>query len=249
MTDFKSIDEKIMTGYEYLMERKTDNACDTWLVAWEGIKTAIVETNSKNLEELQTKYNWSQFLLNYIQDLEAELHNAGLSNKEYYHKRIAYCVEMLELCGRENGSLVENTRRAIADSHYSLGEKSKCDLLYSTWLEENPDWGWGYIGWADCYWFDKPKDPSNLAKAEEILKRALLRENLNDIECVRERAIDLFKDLGKHQEAAELKKEQETYSKLNSKKYTNIPIRSEKVGRNDPCTCGSGKKYKKCCGK
>ena len=28
------------------------------------------------------------------------------------------------------------------------------------------------------------------------------------------------------------------------------PIRTEpKVGRNDPCTCGSGKKYKKCCGK
>ena len=23
---------------------------------------------------------------------------------------------------------------------------------------------------------------------------------------------------------------------------------SEKVGRNDPCPCGSGKKYKKCCG-
>ncbi|MCB9294310.1 MAG: DUF1186 domain-containing protein [Lewinellaceae bacterium] len=27
------------------------------------------------------------------------------------------------------------------------------------------------------------------------------------------------------------------------------PIRSTKVGRNDPCPCGSGKKYKKCCGK
>ncbi len=27
------------------------------------------------------------------------------------------------------------------------------------------------------------------------------------------------------------------------------PVRSEKtVGRNDPCPCGSGKKYKKCCG-
>ena len=24
---------------------------------------------------------------------------------------------------------------------------------------------------------------------------------------------------------------------------------AEKVGRNDPCSCGSGKKYKKCCGK
>ena len=25
-------------------------------------------------------------------------------------------------------------------------------------------------------------------------------------------------------------------------------VRGEKVGRNDPCPCGSGKKYKKCCG-
>jgi uncharacterized protein YecA (UPF0149 family) len=24
--------------------------------------------------------------------------------------------------------------------------------------------------------------------------------------------------------------------------------RVEKVGRNDPCPCGSGRKYKKCCG-
>lgn len=27
------------------------------------------------------------------------------------------------------------------------------------------------------------------------------------------------------------------------------PITHEKVGRNDPCPCGSGKKYKKCCGR
>ena len=26
------------------------------------------------------------------------------------------------------------------------------------------------------------------------------------------------------------------------------PAQSEKIGRNDPCKCGSGKKYKKCCG-
>ena len=28
------------------------------------------------------------------------------------------------------------------------------------------------------------------------------------------------------------------------------PVRAEKtVGRNDPCPCGSGKKYKQCCGR
>ncbi|MDP6142414.1 MAG: SEC-C metal-binding domain-containing protein, partial [Dehalococcoidales bacterium] len=26
-------------------------------------------------------------------------------------------------------------------------------------------------------------------------------------------------------------------------------ILGKKVGRNDPCSCGSGKKFKKCCGK
>ena len=30
---------------------------------------------------------------------------------------------------------------------------------------------------------------------------------------------------------------------------TTVTRVGEKVGRNDPCPCGSGKKYKKCCGK
>ena len=28
-----------------------------------------------------------------------------------------------------------------------------------------------------------------------------------------------------------------------------VPVKKEKVGRNDPCPCGSGKKYKNCCGR
>jgi len=248
MIDYKSIDEKIMIGYEYLMKGNTVNACDAWLGAWEGIKTAIVESQVKNIEELQSKYKWTQFLSNYIQDFEAELHNAGLSNKEYFQKRITYCGEILELCGTDHGLLVENTRRAIADSHYELGEKEKCNQLYSTWLEENPEWGWGYIGWSDCYRFDKPKDPMNLEKSNEILKRALSRESINDRVDVLERAIDLCEELGKHQEAAILMKEAKSFIKRNPVGY-NIPTKCEKVGRNDPCPCGSGKKHKKCCGK
>ena len=31
---------------------------------------------------------------------------------------------------------------------------------------------------------------------------------------------------------------------------TNKPkVNKSKIGRNDPCSCGSGKKYKNCCGK
>jgi preprotein translocase subunit SecA len=32
-------------------------------------------------------------------------------------------------------------------------------------------------------------------------------------------------------------------------KVKQIKIDAPKVGRNDPCPCGSGKKYKKCCGR
>lgn len=48
-----------------------------------------------------------------------------------------------------------------------------------------------------------------------------------------------------------------TFKKINEKWYFDQgqivgagPIRraTPKIGRNDPCTCGSGKKYKKCCG-
>lgn len=28
-----------------------------------------------------------------------------------------------------------------------------------------------------------------------------------------------------------------------------VVVRDKKIGRNEPCPCGSGKKYKKCCGK
>jgi len=47
---------------------------------------------------------------------------------------------------------------------------------------------------------------------------------------------------------AEIKRE---YKKppLESNVSSSAPVSQKKVGRNDPCPCGSGKKYKKCCGK
>ena len=42
----------------------------------------------------------------------------------------------------------------------------------------------------------------------------------------------------------------ETRKELHKKyKKSKTIVKEHKVGRNDPCPCGSGKKYKKCCGK
>jgi Predicted metal-binding protein related to the C-terminal domain of SecA len=36
--------------------------------------------------------------------------------------------------------------------------------------------------------------------------------------------------------------------KTNGQMVKQTQVQSKKIGRNDPCPCGSGNKYKKCCG-
>ncbi len=43
--------------------------------------------------------------------------------------------------------------------------------------------------------------------------------------------------------------DEETRKRLyKEQKRSTTVVRDQKIGRNDPCPCGSGKKYKKCCG-
>jgi SEC-C motif-containing protein len=54
-----------------------------------------------------------------------------------------------------------------------------------------------------------------------------------------------------HHEIAEFRREDDTWYFWEGKTIGPPPVTREepKIGRNDPCPCGSGKKYKKCCGK
>ena len=46
-----------------------------------------------------------------------------------------------------------------------------------------------------------------------------------------------------------LKKREVSYGQPSGESRSSSVRKIEKIGRNDPCPCGSGKKYKKCCGK
>ena len=54
-------------------------------------------------------------------------------------------------------------------------------------------------------------------------------------------------ELGLKAEPTENQRADEALPLLSEK--TNEASSGRKVGRNDPCPCGSGKKYKKCCGR
>lgn len=47
----------------------------------------------------------------------------------------------------------------------------------------------------------------------------------------------------------DLSKAAESFHPSEEEDETKMPARHDKIGRNDPCPCGSGKKYKQCCGK
>jgi SEC-C motif-containing protein len=53
-----------------------------------------------------------------------------------------------------------------------------------------------------------------------------------------------------HRERSQFKRIGDHWRYLDGSMVSGPPIRKEpKIGRNEPCPCGSGKKYKKCCGK
>lgn len=276
MQQIKSIEAKADQASQLLLNNRTQEGCDIFLDVWEDLKDLMQQGSLKDIEELQAAYPWTDFITNWVQDIEQELHNAGIENQVYFNKRIQYCEELLARSSAADQLMIENTRRAIADSHYALGHSAECDRLYQAWLNDDPTWGWGYIGWSDCYRFGAGNAEIDLAKAERIISQALAVADLHDRADVIDRAIEIYTGIGDEEKATELQAEleqllatdeeplpkfdmnafgQEAHdykqrqTPLDNKQLQAPPVRAEHIGRNDPCPCGSGKKYKKCCGK
>jgi SEC-C motif-containing protein len=51
-----------------------------------------------------------------------------------------------------------------------------------------------------------------------------------------------------HEKSSFIKKDQKWHYDKGEVQLNYLPITVQNIGRNDPCSCGSGKKFKKCCG-
>lgn len=80
-------------------------------------------------------------------------------------------------------------------------------------------------------------------RAKEIILTALGKKDVRDREDVLMRAAEIYEASGEKERAKELEKQTKLLNKQSS-----MVIKPAKIGRNDPCPCGSDKKYKKCCG-
>jgi len=270
MDKLASIDAKIQQGWVYTQEkRKTLKGCDVWLEAWGEIKELFNEGFAADIDDLDKKYKWSQWITNYVQYLEMELGNAGIDDPAYHGKRIEYCREMLQWCGSDE-LLIANTRCAMAEAYFESGDETECDRLFEEWLRDDPDWALGYRAWAECYMFKK--DGARNDKAEEILLAGFARGEPRERLEIIANLMALYEDTRQPEKFKELEKvfhelhDSLPESKEADKAFKNdllemrraepkavsydkpAPVRVIKIGRNEPCPCGSGRKYKKCCG-
>jgi len=235
MERFAEIEAKIEEGYTHIYKNDYTEGCRIWLTAWEELKSLMDDDGIADIQGIDDKYPWREFISNFVQDFEMELRNAGTVDKSYCQKRITYCRELCERCGTEQ-LMMENTRRAIAESYFDMGEHEQGEREFEAMIQDDPTFGWGYIGWADSYAWDR-KEPQ-FEKAYSILDRGLSEAGLRDRKDVLERAVNYCEESGDEEKGRIYKKELRQASS----------VRVTKVGRNEPCPCGSGKKYKKCCG-
>ena len=282
---FEELDDKMQAGYELLKSSGAVAVCRVWLEAWSDVLRILDKAGMQSIQEFDERFQGSQSLFNWIQDLEGELWNAGLEDRQFLTARIALCEEGLRRFRTDDDLMTENRRRALAESYYELGETDKAEALYRGWLHLDPRWGWGWIGWSDCYRFTRT-ELRDWGRSEQLLREGLAVADVRGRSDLVERLADVCEEQGRVEEAKEFRRQakrsaaaMETSRSVSSagtvlrkktqinfggeglplselsnmaatlrRTSTPIPITKQKVGRNDPCPCGSGKKFKKCCG-
>jgi hypothetical protein len=285
------LDDRVQEGYAQDEQNNVSACVRVWLDAWSDVLRLCDATGIASIEEFDDRFPMTQCLYNWSQDLEMALWNAGLDDREMLLAGIGFCEEALRRFPREDQLMTENRRRTLAESYFEAGMTGRGEELFGSWLADDPSWGWGWIGWADCY-LPRAGRPGNYGRAEELLRYGYSVPDVRDRDCVAERLQDLCRETGRPGEAAEFGRQARrlrhkaptvTVSRrLNLadeddgpaalRETTTIDFGDEglpldrfpdviralkaqssgppavKVGRNAPCPCGSGKKFKKCCG-
>lgn len=136
----------------------------------------------------------------------------------------------------------ENFYRDMGCILAEAGRKEEAIKQVEENLQRFPEDVWIMINAGDAYYSLGDR------KAEEFFLRGyeMAGENKYDKAGALERLMDYYRWQGMEEKA---KTFEEEYRLLTAPppSRTEQGVKAKKIGRNDPCPCGSGKKYKKCC--
>lgn len=249
------LDDLMQQGYTYSREGNLIDAVRVWGELWSKLLTILNGETAPTLQELNEALQSKLSIYNWASDYGLELSKALKEDIGFARSRIDFCTEYAARYVDETGHNVLELKRAVAETYFEIGQRAEGEQIFESNLAKCPTWGWGWISWADQYWICAEESIQDSGKAISILQQALAVKGLEDRQDVLERLNDLYTDLGMYEEANNVFQEIMEYIEANRARRMLSPVMrttnvaSVKVGRNDPCTCGSGMKYKKCCGK
>ena len=253
-TEWDEWDKLVQDGYECIDEQKYEEGLNFWGEAW-LIFQSIMEEQSKVIpllglmEELDYVYG----IDGWLQDYEMELGNA-----RKYEERIAFCRKIIELFDWKNDD-DSCYQCGIGDSLFYEGKKDEAFSYYEKWLAEDPQNSNGINAFSWILF-----ENGEAEKAYSVVRRVTWGVSCHvDNSILFMRAKELADYVGKHEESEwyqqQLDKfeesirnwemdEDEIFDEFTVPKQIPV-VKAEKIYPNEPCPCGSGKKYKKCCGR
>ena len=95
LANTEMLDDRMQAGYAALEDRDSPQACRLWLDAWRAILDLMARAVLDSLDRFDDHFGGTQSVFNWVQDLEMELHNAGLEEPQFFRERIALCETML----------------------------------------------------------------------------------------------------------------------------------------------------------
>ncbi len=193
------LDAKMQLGNKYLSEKNESEAVITCIEVWNELMDAMKRDRIKTFKEFDKVFNGHQFVSNWITDFDNCLWEIVSNNsspeilESYGATRIFINEQLQDYLEPDEILAWENVRRAVAETHFYMGNIEKGKELFSRYLNENPKWGWGWIGWSDQYWLCK-HEKADFKRGEEILLKALEVTALEDRWDVEDRLRELYSE-------------------------------------------------------
>ena len=253
LTEWDEWDELVQEGYEAQDDQDCEKMISLWWKAWEIFQKIVEKAEYKiSISGLMESQDYQYPIDEWLQDMEIELGNAG-----EHEKLVEFCRSILEILDWSFDDTSE-FKCAIGEELYAEGNVVQGRKWFEDWLKEEPHDQYALSTFSRCVQAEE-----GVEQAYKIIRREVIGIVCtvgNDLLFERARLLAGYLERTEDLKWIELQLEN-FYNALDEAELYDdlyddftLPIqqpivKEKKVYPNDPCPCGSGKKYKKCCGK
>jgi hypothetical protein len=269
------LDDLLQLGFDQAND--AESRLNAWFAAWNAVRDISERADIENVIEFDLEFRGSYCIFNWVQDYADELIDAISCNPDRATQLISVCESWDSRFADTSQILTENFRQHWAAAYFLTGDATTGDALFRNWLREDPQWGSGWAEWSDMYSIHS-RGEFDVVRALDIIQEGLNCPELRDVEFLTQRleffvagfngsdkARSMLDEYGFVEGAADDSIDEaadsidEAARSTTYSRFTPIEspvalanlrqLESTRIPRNARCSCGSGKKYKKCCGR